>query len=402
MRRMTLGILAALLALPATAMASSGHGVVLSVDSRHKTVQVVDGSHVVHAYKYRGRLPRLHVGSSISFKRSGKAISGVKAGMGVSRTVSFYGRVTRSSRSGLVLRLADGRTVSFSAKQVRHQRPKPAQRHKRHARVALMKLALATLTINIQGLAPGVVVLITETVDEHGNVTITIAFPPHSDPVVGGEQHASGTVDDVGEDTFLLTTDDGSDLRLHMAKAKLADLGLQPCDTADISYHQDAGMLIADTVTPTGTSDTGDCASGQDEQDATGAITQVSGDRITIATQDQGAMSFTVDSADVTDGFLVGDVVDVTYVDTGSGLDASDVEYVEQDLSGTVTSVNDGSLTITDDSSGHSVTFSADPGSGTFDGVALGDPVDVNYHQSGGRLIADSVDDANDSSGSQD
>jgi hypothetical protein len=34
--------------------------------------------------------------------------------------------------------------------------------------------------------------------------------------------------------------------------------------------------------------------------------------------------------------------------------------------------------------------------------VALGDPIDVNYHRSGVRLIADSVDDATDSSGSQD
>lgn len=402
MRRVTLGIVAALLALPASAMAASGHGVVLSVDSRHKTVEVVDGSHVVHAFKYHGRLPRLHAGSRISFQRSGKAISGIRAGSGSSRTVAFYGRVTRSSRNGLALRLADGKTVSFSSKQVRHHRPKQAQRHKRHARVALMKVALATLTINIQGLQPGVVVLITETVDDHGNVTITLSFPPHSDPVVGGEQRTSGTVADVGNDTFLLTTDDGSDLRLHIAKAKLAAAGLQPCDTADISYHQDAGMLIADSVTPTGTSDSGDCASGQDEQDATGTITQVSSDRITIATQDQGSMSFAIDSADLTDGYQVGDLVDVTYADTGSGFDASDVEYVEQDVTGTVTAASDGSLTITDDGTGHAVTFTAEPDSGTFDGVAVGDSVDVNYHQSGSQLVADGVDGSSDSSGSQD
>jgi hypothetical protein len=41
-------------------------------------------------------------------------------------------------------------------------------------------------------------------------------------------------------------------------------------------------------------------------------------------------MSFGVDSADLTDGFQVGDVVDVTYTDTGKGPDASDVEYVDQ------------------------------------------------------------------------
>ena len=99
MRRVTLGIVVALLALPASAMAASGHGVVLSVDSRHKTVEVVDASHVVHAYKFRGRLPRLHLGARISFHRSGTAISGVKAGSTSAGTVAFYGRVARSSRT---------------------------------------------------------------------------------------------------------------------------------------------------------------------------------------------------------------------------------------------------------------------------------------------------------------
>jgi hypothetical protein len=252
MRRVTLGIVATMLALPASAMAASGHGMVLSVDSRHKTLEVVDSSHVVHAYKYQGRLPRLHAGSRVSFQRRGKSVSHVKAGGGSSYTVAFYGRVARSGRSGLVLRLADGRTVSFSSKQVRHRRPKPDQRHKRQARFALIRSALARVTINIQGLQPGVIVLITETVDAQGNVTITIAFPPHSDPVVGGEQQPRGTVTDVGDGTFVLTTDGGSDLRLHMAAGKLGDLGLQPCDTADVSYHQDAGMLVADSVNPTG------------------------------------------------------------------------------------------------------------------------------------------------------
>jgi hypothetical protein len=156
-------------------------------------------------------------------------------------------------------------------------------------------------------------------------------------------------------------------------------------------------MLIADKVDPTGTSDSGDCGGGQDEQDAIGTITQVSGEGITISTQDQGAMSFAVDSADVTDGFQVGDMVDVSYTDTGNGLDASDVEYVEQDSSGTVTAASDGSLTVTDDSTGQPVTFIADPSEGIFDGVAVGDQVDVNYHQSGTAQVADSVDDTNDS-----
>jgi hypothetical protein len=90
----------------------------------------------------------------------------------------------------------------------------------------------------------------------------------------------------------------------------------------------------------------------------------------------------------------VGDLVDVTYTDNGDGTyDASDVGYVEQDATGTVTAVSDGSMTFTDSDSGQSVTVTADPAAGVFDGVAVGDEVDVNYHQSGDQLVADEVDD---------
>jgi hypothetical protein len=120
----------------------------------------------------------------------------------------------------------------------------------------------------------------------------------------------------------------------------------------------------------------------------------VSGDSITIDTQDNGSMTFAVDSSDITDGFQVGDVVDVTYTDNGDGtFDASDVEYVEQDSTGTVTAVSDGSMTFTDSDSGQPVTVTADPAAGVFDGIAVGDEVDVNYHQSGTQLVADEVDD---------
>jgi hypothetical protein len=144
------------------------------------------------------------------------------------------------------------------------------------------------------------------------NVTITISFPMRSDPVASGEQLASGTVTDVADDAFVLRTDDGSDVRLHMAAAKLADLGLQPCDTLDVCYHQDAGMLIADRVDETGVSTTGDCAFGGDERDVVETITQVSGDGLTVQAPDEGAMTFSVDSSDVTDGYQAGDIVDVT------------------------------------------------------------------------------------------
>jgi hypothetical protein len=163
----------------------------------------------VHAFGYRGRLPRLHAGSKISFRRAGKAISAVKASGQKSWSVAFLGRVVKSSKHGLVLRLADGKKVTFSAKQVRHSRTKSAKRQKHAARSASVRAGAANVTINIQGLQPGVMVLITETV-EGRNVTITISFPGKSDPVAGGEQSSSGTVTDVADDAFVLTTDDGS------------------------------------------------------------------------------------------------------------------------------------------------------------------------------------------------
>jgi hypothetical protein len=249
------------------------------------------------------------------------------------------------------------------------------------------------VVINIVGLQPGVTVLITETIAPDGTVTITITLPPAS---VDMPQSTSGVVTDVEDDVFEVTTGDGADLRLHMAADLLSNIGLQTCDTVDVTYHQDAGMLIADRAQVTGASSSGDCAP---TYDATGPITQVSGSSITIAA-DQGPMTFSVSDSDITDGFQNGDVVDVTYTQNSDGsLSATDVEYVEQDASGTVTSVSSNSLTLTDSSTGQPATFIADPNNGlqlctyAFDGVHVGDQVDVTYHQTAAGLVADSVDD---------
>jgi Domain of unknown function (DUF5666) len=391
MKRLTLAAVGALLAFPASALAASGTGTVLSVDGRHHTIEVVDASHAVHSFHFQGRLPKLHAGSRITFRRAGKSIARVTVGAGSSRTVSFSGRVVSSSRRGFVLHLADGRNATFSSRQVRRSRVKPSQRHRRGAR-AVAVAAAANVTVNIQGLEPGVEVLITESVDQHGNVTITISLPSHSDGF-GGRQTASGVVTEVDTDAFMVQTEDGSELRLHMAAGRLDNLGLQVCDAVDVVYHQDAGMLIADRVDDNGASSAGDC-SDPGMLDEVGAITQVSGDSITVDTQDQGSMTFSVDDPSITDGFQVGDVVDVSYTDNGDGTySAGDVEYEEQDATGTVTAVSDGSITITADASGQPETFTADPSDGMFDGIAVGDQVDVNYHQSGSQLVIDGVDD---------
>jgi Domain of unknown function (DUF5666) len=314
-------------------------------------------------------------------------------------TVSFYARVVRSSTKGLIVRKSDGKILTFSLKQIKHSGLSKHHgrrgSHGHHLRRAGDPPAFSgNVVVNILGLQPGVLVRITETVGADGTVTITISLPASP-----GQENATGVVTEVDDDAFMLQTADGANLRLHMSQDALSSLNLQTCDTVNVSYHQDAGILIADNVSDTGASTSGDCAP---TQDATGQITQVSADSVTI-TSDQGPMTFGVDpSSGLTDGFQPGDLVDVTYTQNSDGtLSATDVQFVEEDSSGQVTSVtttaNGATLTITDDSTGQSETFNADPNNGVqinaraFNGVSVGDEVDVTYHQSAGRLVADTV-----------
>jgi hypothetical protein len=400
MKLITTAVALTMLALPASAAAAGTHGVVLSVNARHHTIEVVDTGHVVHGYKYRGRLPKLHAGTTISFRRSGKAISRVTvsaASTQHSRRVSFYARVVRSSHKGLVLALADGQRMTLSAGQIGHKRLR-TKHHSLRAHAAVgARAAAGSITVNVLGLSAGVTVLVTETVGSHGDITITITLPSPSAPgsPVGSEQQSAGVVDVVNPDSFVVDTSDGSPLVLNMAADALSNLGLSTCDIVTVSYHQDAAMLIADHVQVTGASSSGSCGSSGEDQDQIGTITSVSGTGITVATQDNGPMTFTVDSSDVTAGYAVGDVVDVTYSQTSAGsLNAWDVEYVQQDAAGVVTAVSAGSVTLTDDTTGLPTTFTAAPSDGLFDGVAVGDQVDVTYHQSGSQLVVDQVDDS--------
>jgi hypothetical protein len=314
-------------------------------------------------------------------------------------SVSFYARVVRSSARGLTVRTSAGKIVAFSARQIK--RAGMPKRHKHRngrahgfQRAFDLQVSSGNVVVNILGLQPGVLVQITETTDADGNVTITITLPPPS-----GEESASGVVTELDSDAFLLQAGDGSQLRLHMSEGALSNLHLQTCDTVEVSYHQDAGILIADTVSNTGTSTSGDCTP---TQDATGEITQVSADSLTI-NGEQGPVTFTVDpSSGLTGGYQVGDLVDVTYTQSSDGtLNATNVQFVEEDTSGPVTSVttsaHGGSLTITDDNNGQSETFHADPANGVqinahaFNGVSVGDQIELSYHQSAGQLVADTV-----------
>lgn len=165
---------------------------------------------------------------------------------------------------------------------------------------------------------------------------------------------------------------------------------------------------------------------------ATGAITQMADDQSSLSIQTASGQTLTLATEDpsLLDNFTVGQDVQVTYVQVGSTLIASDVEALTDptldgtgtgtgsqngpddsgtldgsgtttqtapgngptlDVTGTITQIapDESSLTLQTDS-GQSLTFQA--GAGTLDGFHVGDSVDVTYTQDvGGQLTAQDV-----------
>jgi hypothetical protein len=70
---------------------------------------------------------------------------------------------------------------------------------------------------------------------------------------------------------------------------------------------------------------------------------------------------------------------------------------VVREATSVTTSANGGGVTIIDDSTGRPKTFGADPNNGVqinahaFNGVSVGDHLDICYHESAGQLVADTV-----------
>jgi hypothetical protein len=311
------------------------------------------------------------------------------------RTVTFMAQVVKASAKGLIVRRSDGQLMSFSTEQILRSSLPKHHRHHRRGRMHDLNLTISSgnVVVNILGLQPGVMVQITETSDGSGQVTITIQLPP-----TPAASSASGVISELDGDAFTIQAADGSELRFAMPADRLSAANLQTCDTVDVSYHQDGGLLVADSVTATGQSTDGSCAPSYDVQ---GTITAVSDSSVTL-NGDNGSVTIPVDpSSGLTDGYQVGDLVDVSYTQGSDGsMNATDICFVEEDATGQVssvtTSLDGGSLTITDDSTGQPDTFQANSdgvqiNSYAFNGVSLGDHVDVQYHQSAGQLIADTV-----------
>lgn len=383
---------AAALAIPASAAAAStGSGVVLSAGGH--SVQVVNAGHSVSAYRITGAVPRMRIGSEIDYTQNGSSISHVRV-VGSTSNVRYYAHVVRNAAGRLVLSLADGRTVSFNSSQI-----KARKLHKGHA-VSADAASGISITVNAP---PGTTVLVNETVAADGSVSVTITIT--NAPNGGGgntDATASGTVTDVQLDSFgIVDENTGTTTRFTMDPDALAAINMAPCDTVDVSYQQDGATLVADNVNDYGSSDGGACDGGAGTyypaQDVVGNITDITDSSVSINTADDTSMTFPVlPSSGLLSGFALDDSVDITYSQDPDGtLYVADIEYAENDSTGVVVAVSESQLTIVDDSTGQQDVFTADPSQQLFDGVAIGDQVDVTWHQAAdGSQVADNIDDS--------
>lgn len=380
--------LVAALALPALAQASTG--TVLSVSKSHHQVQLIAPNKTVHAFSFRGKLRGATRGSELSYTASGSRITRARV-LGIAHSFSFLATVVRSKNGALVLSLGDSQQLHLTTRELGSSKSSSAALHARSGNI----------TVNINGLQPGQTVIVTESTDASGNVTITITLPSGGAGGFGSELSASGLVNNVGDDSFDIITADGSDLNFHMNAEALANVGMDSCDQVVVTYHTDDEMMIADSVVDNGPPDTGACSTGSDDPgDWIGTITAISATSVTVdaGAGNGGPQTFEVQDPSVTLGFLVGDSVDVSFEQDGSQFIADNISYNDQPTSGVVTamaSVGDGFDTITmiDDYTQQSETFYASDDLLQGQGVSIGDDVSVSYYQAARGLTLDCLQD---------
>jgi hypothetical protein len=284
------------LLVPAAAQAKPQTGAVLRVDRAHHKVEVVNSTHLVRRYSVAGKLSsKLRSGALVTFKAKGKKANGLRV-TGRTRKLAFYATVVSSAKKGAVMRLPDGRNWKIGKKQLKHA----------HG---------SSVSISLEGLDPGQVVLITMVTDAKGNVSITIKLVNGDDPTAGEDQEASGTVTGVTDTTLTIDTGDET-LTFEADSELLADI--QVDDEVDVTYYEDGGTLVADDISLVD--------EGQEDDTVTGTVTDVRGDGLTIQVDGEGPMSFSADP-DLLQDVSVGDEVDVTYYTDDDGhLVADDVE----------------------------------------------------------------------------
>jgi hypothetical protein len=284
------------LLVPAAAQAKPQTGAVLRVDRGHHKVEVVNSAHLVRRYSVAGKISsKLRSGALVSFKPNGKKLTGLRI-TGRTRKLAFYGTVVSSAKKGAVLRLPDGRSWKVGKKQLKRA----------HG---------SSVSISLEGLDKGQVVLITMVSDADGNVAITIKLVRGDDPTGGEDEEASGVVTAVSADSLTIDTGD-EQMTFEADSDVLADV--QVDDEVDVTYYEDGGTLVADDVSLVD--------DGQEDDSVTGTVTQVRGDGLTIQVEGEGPMSFGADP-DVLQDVAIGDVVDVSYYQDDDGsLVADDVE----------------------------------------------------------------------------
>lgn len=300
----------ALLLVPAAASAQSG--AVLRVNRAQQRVEIVDSQHAVRSYTTGARraIRKLRAGAKVWFQARGGRITSLRV-RGRARRIAFLAKVVSASNGkGLLLRLGDGSRLKLGTRRLGGRRGHRGRAHR------------SSVQINLEGLDPGQVVLITETVDGAGNVTITIKLMPDASPT-GDDQDVTGTITALAADGITIQTAGGDWMTFQADPVLLEDFSVG--DQVDVSYYTDtAGDLVADDVEPL---DAGGDSS--DDLDAVGSVTAIAADSITVQVDGRGPMTFSADQ-ELLDGVAVGDVVDVTYFqDTDGTLVADDIEPVD-------------------------------------------------------------------------
>lgn len=405
MRRLLSFTVPVLVALALPALAQANTGTVLSLAPSHHQVQVVTSNKVVSAYSFDGALHQVRRGTRLKFSASGSHLTDAKV-LGTAKTFSFLGTVVRSNSGALVLALGDSQKLRLTANEISRSHAARTAHIGAHANTV-------SVAAELNALQPGESVVVTESTDSAGNVTITLALDSvsgsggsggsggGSGSGSGSEQSATGLVNNVGTDSFDILTSSGADLTFQMQAESLANDDLSPCDQVVVNYHSANKTLIADDVNDTGAPDAGPCSSGGDNSnDWIGTITAISGTNLTIdAGADNGGVhTFVVDDPAITAGFLVGDSVDLTYEPWNGQVAADQLAYNDTATSGVVTALTPAgsgfdTISMTDDYTGAAETFYVPVDLLEGQGVEMGDDVDVSYYQAARGLTLDSLDD---------
>ncbi len=255
MRRLFSFTVPLLLALALPALAQASTGTVLSVSQSKHQVQLVNAHEVVHAYRFRGHLNGVESGTKLSYRAAGSRITQAKA-LGPAGSFSFLGRVVSSGKAAVVLSLGDSQQLRLATtKQSSAHLSARAER----AHCDSSSGSAPTITININGARPGETVLVTESTDSSGDVTITITVPPTSGSTSGSTPstptvsaaHATsiGTITAVSPTSITVDASSGSSGAQTLTVANPSvTVGFIVGDSVNVTYEQDGSEFVAEQV----------------------------------------------------------------------------------------------------------------------------------------------------------